>query len=177
MRRALAAFALLLAPAGPLSAQAAAAPLRFASWSPSAGPAASAVAPAAVGVDTAASPDELSLALGGVLAFFPGAVVGGFVGAGIEKAGGCDGDWCGLGGGLIGATAGTAVSIPLGVHLTNRRRGRLDRSILAAAGVAAAGWAAAFALDDGRPVLLIPFAQLVAAVAVERATTSRRGGP
>jgi hypothetical protein len=115
-------------------------------------------------------PDELGMGLGGLLAGFTGAVVGAYAGAAIDRANGCD-EWCGLVGGLVGATAGTTIMVPVGVHLSNRQRGSLGRGVAWSAVVAAASWGSAMAFDDATPLLILPFAQIVASVAAEVATT------
>ena len=115
--------------------------------------------------------DELGMGLGGLLAGITGVVAGGFAGAVVERGGGCDGDWCGFAGAVHGAAAGSAVMVPVGVHLTNRRRGNLGRAMLYSLGVTAVGVAVAHATDDGIPILLIPLAQIVVSVAAETATT------
>lgn len=114
--------------------------------------------------------DELGMAFGGLLAGISGIVAGGFTGAVIDRSNGC-GEWCGFLGALYGAAAGSAVMVPVGVHLTNRRRGDLGRAVVYSLGATAAGVALAHATDDGTPILLIPLAQIVVSVAVERATT------
>jgi hypothetical protein len=76
-----------------------------------------------------------------------------------------------LGTGLLAATAGVTAMIPLGVHLANRRHGSLLTDLLVSAGVAGLGWGGAALADDGRWLLLIPPAQIAAAVLAERATT------
>jgi hypothetical protein len=76
-----------------------------------------------------------------------------------------------LGTGLVAATAGLTVMTPLGVHLADSRRGSFLKGLLYSAGVAALGWGGAALADDGRWLLLIPPAQIVAAVLAERSST------
>lgn len=75
-----------------------------------------------------------------------------------------------LGTGLVAATAGTTLMIPLGVHLADSRRGSFLRDLLFSAGVAGLGWGGAAVAGDGRWLILIPPAQIAAAVLSERAT-------
>jgi hypothetical protein len=110
------------------------------------------------------------MAFGGLLAGISGIVAGGFTGAVIDRGNGC-GEWCGFLGALYGAAAGSAVMVPVGVHLTNRRRGDLGRGIVYSLGATAVGIALAHAAEDGTPILLIPLAQIVVSVAAETATT------
>lgn len=119
---------------------------------------------------TARRPDELGMALGGLLAGVTGLVVGAYAGAAIDRSNGCS-EWCGLWGGLAGATAGTTFMIPVGVHLSNHQRGSLGRGVGWSAVVAVAGWGTAIASDNATPLILIPFAQIVAAVASEVGST------
>jgi hypothetical protein len=121
---------------------------------------------------TARRPDELGMALGGLLAGVTGLVVGAYAGSVIDRGNGCS-EWCGLWGGLVGATAGTTLMIPVGVHLSNRQRGSFGLDVGWSAVVAVAGWGTALAFDNATPLVILPFAQIVAAVASE-AGSSRR---
>lgn len=111
--------------------------------------------------------------LGGVAGGTAGAAVG-FVG-GLVAARGCEGDEVCLMPALVGAVVGETLGVPLGVHLAEGRRGSLALGALASAGVTAAGLGAiAFFGDSGPPAqgvaVLVPVAQLWAAIAVERRT-------
>ena len=122
--------------------------------------------------DTAiARPDELGMALGGLLAGVTGLVAGAYLGAAIDRSDGCSDDWCGLGGALVGASAGTAFMVPVGVHLANRQRGNFGLGVWWSTIVTAAGWGIAVASDNATPLVLIPLAQIAAAVAAEARTT------
>ncbi len=122
-----------------------------------------------------ARPDELGMALGGLLAGVTGLVAGAYLGAAIDRSNGCSDDWCGLGGALVGASAGTAFMVPVGVHLTNRQRGSFGLGVWWSTMVTAAGWGIAVASDNASPLLLIPFAQIAAAVAAEARSTPAAG--
>jgi hypothetical protein len=115
-------------------------------------------------------PDELGMGLGGLMTGLVGIVLGAYAGAAIDRANGCS-EWCGLVGGLAGATVGTTVMIPVGVHLSNGQRGSFGRDVAWSALVAAGGWGLALATENGTPLILIPFAQIVAAVASEAGST------
>jgi len=104
--------------------------------------------------------------VGGVLGFFAGGLSGVAV---------CD---CNSGEGydaleafFLGAAVGTAITIPLGVHLANRSDGNYGISLAASAGISALGLAAAFAADEAAIVLLVPISQIVSSVLIERRTT------
>ena len=128
-------------------------------------------------VDARPERHELTLAFGGAMGGVTGLIAGGFIGARIELAGGCDGEWCGFSGGLLGAAIGSAVMIPVGVHLANDARGDLSRSV-AASGLALAGGVALVLLtQEEKPLLLIPLAQIIGAVAIERRTSRRPTDP
>lgn len=79
----------------------------------------------------------------------------------------CDSD---LGNGLVALTAGLALGTPLGVHLADSRRGSFLKGLLVSAAVAGLGWGGAALADDARWLLLIPPAQITAAVLTERGT-------
>lgn len=100
---------------------------------------------------------------GGVIGFF----AGGSAGA-VAFRDRCED--CGLAGAVWGATAGVSAGIPLAVHLANRRRGSYGTSLGAAIGIGAAGLAAAFALNDPTPLLVVPVGQIVTSIAIERGT-------
>lgn len=120
--------------------------------------------------DPQGRPDEIGMGLGGLMTGVAGIVLGAYVGAAIDRANGCS-EWCGLMGGLAGATVGTTVMIPVGVHLSNGQRGSFGRDIAWSALVAAGGWGLALASENATPLVLIPLAQIVAAVASEAGST------
>lgn len=128
----------------------------------------SSLAPA---IDSVPPANELHLAFGGILAGMSGLVAGGFLGAQLERSGGCTDAWCGFEGGLIGAAIGSTVMVPIGVHLSNDRRGDLFRGFGASAAALAGGVAVSLVLRDGTPMLLVPFAQVIGAVVAERRTS------
>lgn len=157
---------LLLSPF-PLAAQGPRGP-RFPTLAP-AGP----IVSAEVAADSVFPPaDELGMGLGGLLSGFAGMVIGAYTGAMIDRAGGCS-EWCGLEGALYGSVVGSGLMVPIGVHLANNQRGNLGRSVAYSLLTGGAGLAIAFAAEDPTPLLLIPFAQIVVAVAVEKATTEQ----
>ena len=121
-------------------------------------------------IDSMPARDDLTLAFGGALAGISGLVAGAFIGAHLERAGGCSGDWCGLGGGLVGAAIGTTMMIPVGVHLSNDERGNLSQGLSASALALAGGMAMTLIIQDGTPMLFVPIAQIMVAVAAERRT-------
>ena len=119
-----------------------------------------------------------SLVLGGVLGGALGLVGGAIAGAGLEVAMGCDYDYCGIGGGLMGAMIGEVVLLPLGVHLANGWQGNYGYALLASAGSIAGGLLLSFAAgaiagESGIDVALwaIPVAQLVSSITIERRTS------
>lgn len=117
--------------------------------------------------------DDLTLAFGGALGGIGGLVAGAIIGVQVERASGCVeyDDWCGIGGGLLGATIGSTVMIPAGVHLANDQRGNLGEGLVASAAALGGGIAIAALVDDSRPLLLIPIAQIIGAVATEKRTS------
>jgi hypothetical protein len=120
----------------------------------------------------AGRPNVLGMTLGGLLGAVPGVVAGALVGYEIDRDGGCYSDeWCGLWGALAGATAGSTLLIPAGVHLSNRGRGSFGAGVGWSALVAVAGWTTAIAFDSATPLIILPFAQIVAAVASEAQST------
>jgi hypothetical protein len=88
-----------------------------------------------------------------------------------------------IGGGVrglfVGAAIGEALLLPVGVHLVNRRQGRLEREILLSLGAAAVGVGAISVLGDSDavvvPVILsVPTAQLLGTITEERRREGRR---
>jgi len=110
-----------------------------------------------------------------ILAGLGGGTVGLFAGglAGWQLAGGnsiCGDDACGLEGGAYGAIIGESALLPLGVHLANHNRGNYWLSLLASAGIGAAGILAVDAANDGWPLIGVPVAQVISSILIERAT-------
>lgn len=122
----------------------------------------------------AAPKDEITLAFGGVLGLAGGLIGGGMAGYGVERLteGRSCYEECGLTGLVYGAIAGTSLGIPAAVHLADGRRGDLGRSVLVSTLLGAVGLVAATAMDDEKPVVLMPIVQIVAAIAVERRTAA-----
>jgi hypothetical protein len=113
-------------------------------------------------------------AAGGLVGFFTGGL------AGLAFSHDCTGDdYCGLRGFLIGAAVGGTLSMAVGVHLGNDRRGSLPLDMLTGAAVwgVGIGTAAATGWDDSVTLIAaigVPIAQLLATTAVERATGRSR---
>ncbi|HEX2091714.1 MAG TPA: hypothetical protein VHG28_04895 [Longimicrobiaceae bacterium] len=120
------------------------------------------------------------LAVGGVV----GGTVGVFVGAVAGMYTACaprpDEEGCFLRGLMPGVVAGESLLLPVGVHLVNGRRGSFGLSLLASAGLGAAGWGLLEATHYNEPaapviVTVVPLAQLAAAIAIERHTAPGPG--
>lgn len=119
----------------------------------------------------------VTLAFGGLVGGALGFFAGGFSGVAV-----CG---CNTGGEVYdaleaffwGAAVGTAVTIPLGVHLSNHLEGSYLTALAVSIGISAVGLAAAFALDDETAspalVLMIPVSQIISSVLIERRTTPR----
>lgn len=101
-----------------------------------------------------------------------GLVVGGFIGARVELAGGTTSEDPGLDGFVFGALVGTALLTPLLTHAFAGRRGNLMLDVLAVAAATGGLTALAARSDRGLVVLTIPLGQIVAAVVTE-VTTAR----
>jgi hypothetical protein len=110
-----------------------------------------------------------------------GGLAAGALGAGLGFLGGlaaysaCEGDEVCLLPALAGAIIGETLALPLGVHLAEGRRGSYPLGALASAGITAAGLGAMSLVgNSGAPAqgiaVMIPVAQLVASIAVERRT-------
>jgi hypothetical protein len=102
-----------------------------------------------------------------------GGLLGGLAGAVLA---GCSGEGC-AGPVIVGAVVGGTLTLPLGVHLAEGRRGSLAASTLASVGIAAAG-VAATALTRADVAhqgiwVLVPVGQMVAAIAIERRARAR----
>lgn len=105
---------------------------------------------------------------GGTIGVFGGGLIGSAVGGGNAI---CGDDACGLEEAVYGAILGESVTLPLGVHLANRRRGNYGLSLLASVGIGALGILAVEASNDGWPLLAVPAGQLVTSILIERATS------
>ena len=97
-------------------------------------------------------------AAGGI---FAGAVIGA-----KSACGGNSDDWCELGGGLIGATIGEVVMLPLGVHIAGGKVS-YGRKLLVSTGVMLGGIALA-PLTGGVSLLMAPPVQLMMTVNMEK---------
>jgi hypothetical protein len=106
----------------------------------------------------------------GAVGFAMGAVVGADLNDG-------EGDFDGLAGAIIGGSILGGLTLPLGVHLGNRRQGNLPLVMAASVATGLAGWGAAWAANDGNLVLLTPALQIVASVLVETSTTPASTSP
>lgn len=115
---------------------------------------------------------ELALAFAGAMGGFGGLVAGAYVGARIETAGGCSHEWCGWTGAILGAAIGTTVMIPAVVHLANDQRGDLIEGIASSVAALAGGIAISLLMQDPQPLLVVPVAQIIGAVATEKRTSS-----
>jgi hypothetical protein len=109
----------------------------------------------------------------GLLAGTIGLFGGGILGAEIDKAS-SDGyeEFDGLMGFVIGAPIGESLLMPVGVHLANGRRGNLPGAMLASMAIAGTGIAIAAATQDGKVLVAIPVAQLLACIAIERGSSA-----
>jgi hypothetical protein len=116
--------------------------------------------------------ETLRPAVAGLAAGAAGGVLGGTLGVMIAD---CSGTGC-AGPFILGAALGEAVALPLGVHLAGRR-GSYPAGVLTSVGVAAAGiFTMAFAEADVAAqgiVVIVPIAQLIATIAVDRRTGTR----
>ena len=73
-------------------------------------------------------------------------------------------------GAFFGALAGESLTIPLGVHLADRRRGNLAPALAASIGIGALGLGAAAVTDQWGILLAIPVFQVAASIGIERHT-------
>lgn len=98
-------------------------------------------------------------------------LVGGMVaGALIDAPGANDGctGFCNANGIAYGALAGEALGVALGAHFANGRQGSFPAGLLTSAGILVVGVAARREVPVS--VVLVPAAQIVGAIVVERAT-------
>lgn len=114
--------------------------------------------------------DGVTLAFAGLFGALGGVTIGGFAGSRLETCQPYD-EYCGLAGAVVGASIGSAFTVPLAVHLANHSRGSYSRSVLASLVVTAAGWVLADRLNDATPLLFIPAGQILVSTVIERNTT------
>jgi hypothetical protein len=116
------------------------------------------------------SPELLALAgaVGGGVGLFTGMAVGALLDYPVDED--CI-DFCFGTGLILGTLAGEALGIALGVHLANGRTGSLPLGMLASAAILAVGGVA----GNEIPIMLVmvPVAQIVGAIQVERTTSPR----
>ena len=107
---------------------------------------------------------------GGTVGFFAGGLAGAAL-CSCEGGEGFDELWAAF----LGAAAGTAISIPIGVHLANGRHGNLGYSLAASLAIGAVGVLTAVAVNDDTAspaiILVIPVSQIATSVLIERKTT------
>jgi hypothetical protein len=134
--------------------------------------------------EAAAAPAEerstTALVAGGLAGGVAGLFVGGVIGAKSVGLTGCTAgcDESALYLALLGAAVGETLSLPLGVHLTNRRQGSYLPAMLASVALTGTGIWIAFSLpetpagDKGRSITMItvPVLQLVSSIQIERQT-------
>ena len=114
-----------------------------------------------------------NLILGGLIGGAVGFFAGGYAGAILNDSDNGDPDELdALTGFVVGAIIGETVTLPLGVHLANKRRGNFGQSLLASAAATAVGLFIATRGED-HPEAVIPFTivQLGASVIIEQKTT------
>lgn len=122
-------------------------------------------------------PDVLIESMVGVLSFVPGALVGGVAGVVISDCSHGGGEFCGLEGAVMGMVAGGSLSIPVGVHLVNHRRGNLGLSMLVSALIGGASIGSAYATNGAAGLVIGPVLSVVSSVIIENVTASRRAAP
>lgn len=118
-----------------------------------------------------------TLAFGGLVGGALGFFAGGFSGVAVCGCSSGGGEYDALEAFFLGAAVGTAVTIPLGVHLSNHLEGSYLTALAVSIGISAVALAAAFALHDETAspalVLMIPVSQIISSVLIERRTTPR----
>lgn len=118
------------------------------------------------------------LVVGGVVGGVAGFFLFGYAGAMIADDPDSNEGFEELAGFVVGATIGESIGLPVGVHLANRREGKVLPAMLVSLGIGAAGVALALAADGSGalPAVILgvtPVAQLVSSIHIER-TTARR---
>lgn len=119
----------------------------------------------------AAPGDPITLALGGILIGGAGMVAGAAIGGQLRQDQ-CED--CGLAGVIYGGIIGELATVPLGVHLANRRQGNYSLGLLGSLVVTGAGLAIAKQMDRTEVLLAVPVLQVITAIAIERATSRVR---
>jgi hypothetical protein len=116
------------------------------------------------------SPELLAMAgaVGGGVGLFTGMAVGALLDHSVDED--CI-EFCFGPGMILGTLAGEALGIALGVHLANGRTGSLPLGMLASAAILVVGGVA----GNEIPIMLVmvPVAQIVGAIQVERTTSPR----
>lgn len=114
-----------------------------------------------------------NLIMGGLIGGAVGFFAGGFAGAMLNDSDDGDPDELdALTGFVVGAIIGETVTLPLGVHLANKRRGNFGQSLLASAAATAVGlFIATRGEDHPQAVIPVPIVQLGASVIIEQNTT------
>jgi hypothetical protein len=110
-----------------------------------------------------------TLVLAGTAGMLTGAFGAGLIGSQIDPDSGLDD----AEGAVIGGIVGTTFATPVAVHLANKSRGNLGRSILVSTLVGGALLGAGLAAESGEMILAIPFAQLLTSVLIEQDTGRR----
>jgi hypothetical protein len=103
--------------------------------------------------------------LGGAAGFFGVGLASGYA----AEASSCEGEYCALGWGLLGAAVGEALGVPLAMHWAAGQKEGLEISVLASLAIAAGGVALAVAWEEPYPLLVVPVAQIGAVLANIRA--------
>jgi hypothetical protein len=107
--------------------------------------------------------------LGGAIGFFGG----GFAGAVINDTDDSEDDLAALAGFALGAVIGETLTLPLGVHVANRRQGNYGLSLLASAAITGVGIALATSGDDRLEYLIpVPVLQLFSSILIEKRTSN-----
>jgi hypothetical protein len=118
------------------------------------------------------------LVAGGVVGGIAGFFLFGYAGAVIADTPDSNEGFDELAGFVVGATIGESLGIPVGVHLANRREGKVLPAILASLGIGAAGLALALVAEGSGPLPAVilgvtPIAQFVSSIHIEHATAGR----
>ena len=116
-----------------------------------------------------------TLTAAGMLAGAAGFTVGALVG--IGSAGGDDDELAGIESAVITGSLVGAFTLPLGVHLANRRAGDGGKVLIMSIGIGVIGWTIALSTESWPMIPLTAVTQLFACVAVERNTTPIQAPP
>jgi hypothetical protein len=117
-------------------------------------------------LDDSTAADVGTLVLAGTGGMVAGAFGVGLIGAELDPDSGLDD----AEGAIIGGLIGTTFAIPIAVHLANRSRGNLGRSILVSALVGGALLGLGAAVESGELIIAAPFVQLITSVLIEHDT-------